>query len=70
MKAGAGGVLEAWAGVGGEQKGGQVDDEQGEHEPEQFHGRSRFLVWFYQRDTSTVNLWYNPLYYTILNLSI
>jgi hypothetical protein len=30
-------VLEAGAGVGGEQDGGQVDGEQGEHEPDQFH---------------------------------
>ena len=43
VKAGAGGVLEARAGVGGKPEGGQVDGEQGEHEPEQFHGRSRFL---------------------------
>jgi hypothetical protein len=43
-KARAGGALETRAGVGGEQEGGQVDGEQGEHEPEEFHGRSRFLA--------------------------
>jgi hypothetical protein len=30
-------VLEAGAGVGGEQDGDQVDDEQREHEQDQFH---------------------------------
>jgi hypothetical protein len=84
MKGPAGGVLEAGAGVGGEQEGGQVDGEQAEDEPEQFHGRSRFLsgctsdaprcIWgavgLDERRIITVNLRYNPLYYTILNPSI
>jgi hypothetical protein len=65
-----GGVLETRAGVGGEQEGGQIDGEQGEHKPDQFHGCSRFFDWFYQPDTSTVNLLFNPLYFTILDLSI
>jgi hypothetical protein len=33
----AGRVLEAGAGVDGEQERGQVDDDQGEDEPDQFH---------------------------------
>jgi len=28
------------------------------------------LVGLYERRTITVNLWYDPVYYTILNLSI
>ena len=34
---GAWGVLEAGTGVDPEEDGGQVDDEQGEDEPDQFH---------------------------------
>jgi hypothetical protein len=30
-------VLEAGSAVDGEEDGGQVDDEQGEHEPDHFH---------------------------------
>jgi transcriptional regulator with XRE-family HTH domain len=63
-------VLETGAGVGGEQDRGQVDGEQGEDEPDQFHGPSRLLDWSHQRDTSTVNLQFILLYSTILNLSI
>jgi hypothetical protein len=67
-------VLEAGAGVGAEQEGGQVDGEQGEDEPEQFHGRSDSgwfqRGWIHTRRTSTVNIRYNPLYYTVVDLSI
>jgi hypothetical protein len=38
-------VLEAGAGVGGEQEGGQVDGEEDEHEPDHLHGSLPLLVW-------------------------
>jgi hypothetical protein len=37
-------VVEAGAAVGGEQEGGQVEGEQAQHEPDQFHDRSRVLA--------------------------
>ncbi len=33
-------------------------------------GYTSGAVGLYERRTITVNLWYNPLYYTIVNLSI
>jgi len=67
-------VLEAGAGVGADQEGGQVDGEQGEDEPDQFHGRSdpgcSQQGWIQTRRTSTVNIRYSSLYYTIVDLSI